>query len=308
MCSRFADYIIVADQQSRDGSREICRQFRKVILIENWNPDFNEDERQILLINEARRLVPGPRILLALDADEVLSGDSLDSPDWARIRASRKGTVLKFEKPDLYWGTGQCIRYEHHWPLGYVDDGADLETKRIHSIRIPRPHGAGMLDLHEIKFIHYAMARPRMMDAKMRFYCVQETLMKTTSWRRRMITYAPLYGGWTGRFRDMVAEAPREWFEPWEKEGIDMANCDEDEFCWFDFEVLNLIARFGARKFWWCDIWSFDWEKCLERGRESGYLNGIQSGIRRPPVWVDFLRNSLIRLVKLLEKGRKKVE
>ena len=37
--SLWADYIIIADQMSTDGSREIAKSYEKVILIDNKNPE-----------------------------------------------------------------------------------------------------------------------------------------------------------------------------------------------------------------------------------------------------------------------------
>src|SRR6266550_4777142 len=80
--SQFADLIIVADQSSTDNSRQICSKFSKVHLIANESEIYDEATRQQLLIKTARQLVPGRRILLALDADELLAADSINSPGW----------------------------------------------------------------------------------------------------------------------------------------------------------------------------------------------------------------------------------
>lgn len=47
--SLWADHIILADQMSTDGSREIAKKNSKVILIDNNSETFNEPERQRLL-------------------------------------------------------------------------------------------------------------------------------------------------------------------------------------------------------------------------------------------------------------------
>ena len=52
--SLWADYIIIADQGSDDGSVEIATRFPKVILVENPSSIFNEPERQKLLLEAAR--------------------------------------------------------------------------------------------------------------------------------------------------------------------------------------------------------------------------------------------------------------
>jgi hypothetical protein len=46
----------------------------KVILIENPSPTYNEFAREKLLI-EAARNISGPRLLVALDADEALTAN-----------------------------------------------------------------------------------------------------------------------------------------------------------------------------------------------------------------------------------------
>ena len=79
--SLWADHIIIADQNSTDNSREIALQYSKVILIENNAEEFNEPERQKLLIDKARE-IEGKRVIIALDADEMLTSNFLTSPEW----------------------------------------------------------------------------------------------------------------------------------------------------------------------------------------------------------------------------------
>jgi hypothetical protein len=79
--SLWADYIIIADQISTDGSREIALSYPKVILIDNNNPDYDEASRQKLLIDKARE-IEGDKILFGLDADEVFSANFSETDDW----------------------------------------------------------------------------------------------------------------------------------------------------------------------------------------------------------------------------------
>ena len=123
--SLFADYIIVADQNSTDKSRAICSKFSKVHLIDNNNNEYNEAERQNLLIETARILFPdNKRVLLALDADELFSANSLKcNRIWERIMSLDLGTTLYFEKPDILPGVTKCVRYQdNYFAIGYIDD------------------------------------------------------------------------------------------------------------------------------------------------------------------------------------------
>src|SRR5271156_6551480 len=81
---RIADRIIILDQNSTDGSIELCRAHPKVELLQNPSRKYDEAERQRILIEAARRLVPMPRILLALDADEIIAADAPETDDWKR--------------------------------------------------------------------------------------------------------------------------------------------------------------------------------------------------------------------------------
>ena len=78
--SIWADYIIIADQLSTDGSREIALSYPKVILIDNNHPDYNEADRQKMLIDRARQ-IEGDKILFGLDADEIFAANFQETND-----------------------------------------------------------------------------------------------------------------------------------------------------------------------------------------------------------------------------------
>lgn len=92
--TRFADMVVVADQHSSDATVDICRKYSSVHVIHNEDTTYDERSRQSLLIQEARRLAPGPRILLALDADEIMAADALDTVGWHAMLNADPGTVL----------------------------------------------------------------------------------------------------------------------------------------------------------------------------------------------------------------------
>jgi len=45
----------------------------------------------LLLLRHARALVPAPRVILALDADEILAANALDTPSWRAMLDARLG-------------------------------------------------------------------------------------------------------------------------------------------------------------------------------------------------------------------------
>ncbi len=278
--SEFADAIIVADQRSTDGSGEIAGRFQRVLLIENDEGDFDNASRQLLLIERARKEWGKSNLLLALDADEILAADALQSEGWAAFRELTAGTVIAFEKPDLIGGADRCIRYEKHFPMAYVDDGAEHIPDAVHSVRIPYPTSASRIDVDDVKVVHYAFTRPLVQAAKMRMYSIRENLGGEWSPFRRRRIY-PARNDYTKRGR--VGPAKEEWFQGWENRGIDMRTVEDEEISWYDLEALRRFASFGCRRFWLDDIWTIDWEKRRRYFLDAG-LDGIpHEPVRYPP-------------------------
>lgn len=124
--SIWSDYIVIADQNSTDGSKEIAMKFPKVVVIENNSADLHEDYRNRLLVQKARELVGTNGILFRLDADEILT-PNFNSNEWNRIRQSEKGTTWRFrwlqinKKISSYW------EMKEWGPIygAFVDDGRD---------------------------------------------------------------------------------------------------------------------------------------------------------------------------------------
>ncbi len=287
--SIFADLIIVADQGSTDGGLEICAGFEKVRVIENPASDYDEASRQDLLIATARRLVPLPRILIALDSDEILSADSMAAPGWQAMLDAEPGTAVFCEKPNLFLSPHQCERRALDFLAAFVDDGgARHDAKRVHSPRLPAPPGCPTLVLRDVRFLHYALTRPEAQKAKFRMYAALENVMetKTLYWRRRYY--------WSPRVlrpSGPVESAPAEWFAGWEERAIDMTHIEDVQPYWQDLATLELLLKHGARRFWFDDIWEKDWNRLLEEQQRTG-------SVMPPP---RLLRISLNGAQKLLE-------
>jgi hypothetical protein len=74
--SAFADYIIIADQQSEDATREICSKYPKVRIIENTAIGHSNKVRWMLL--EEARKIKGENLILCIDADEIISKETAE--------------------------------------------------------------------------------------------------------------------------------------------------------------------------------------------------------------------------------------
>ena len=157
---------------STDGSREIAMQYPKVILIDNNNHDFNEAERQSMLINKARE-IEGDRILFGLDADEVFSANFKETEDWKKILNSQPGDVFWFKWAEVtpnqkeYWES-------HYFPWMFHDDGKEPHgnyVRNMHSMRIPYPiEEKQIFYVNDFHVLHLAYLNPFKVSGKRRVY------------------------------------------------------------------------------------------------------------------------------------------
>lgn len=172
--SLWADYIIVADQMSTDGSRDIFGKYPKVIVIDNTNPNFNEAERQAMLVKKAREIANGHDTLLwGLDADEILPANWQDTDDGRHILNSVPGDVFWFKwaqlSPDKkHYGDST------YYPWLFHDDGIEPHgnyVRNMHSMRIPYPiEEKQMYYVKDFRVLHCGLLDPNRIAAKNRFY------------------------------------------------------------------------------------------------------------------------------------------
>lgn len=253
--SLWADHIIIADQSSDDGSREIALSYPKVTLVDNPSPTFN-DQEQIRIALEAARRFPEPRLLIVLGADEMFTANILDSPEWNTVLQAPAGAVIQSQLPivlpDLcsYWIPGG----EYAW--GFMDDGSEYIGKEIHSARVPIPAQAPKITLRDIKLMHYVGVDSERWNSKHRWYQCWERLNQP---QRRAIDIYRQYH----RIYDIppheIKPIPKEWLAGYEQRGIDMTSVYREGVLRWDKEVLEFLIKYGPAKFKRLAIWDLDW-------------------------------------------------
>lgn len=253
--SLWADHIIVADQGSDDASRTIAARFPKVILVENAAASFHEGNRQQLLVEAARKL-PSPRILIALDADEILTPNFHSSPDWQKLLNADPGTIINF-----IWANIRPDRKQYWSPppkraFGFVDDGSDFSGVAIHSTRIPHPPGAPSITMNEIPVMHYQYVDWKRMESKHRWYQALEHQMDP---EKSAVNIYRMYHHMNAIGADELRTVPDWWFDDYERMGIDLRSVVKGRTYWWDRELLHLFEKRGTREFSQLAIWDVDW-------------------------------------------------
>ena len=179
--SSWADHIIIADQCSTDGSREIALRFPKVTLLTNPFSEWVEFEcrRQLL---EAATKIAGDKIIFALDADEFLSVGFDCTDGWRKMMESRPNEIFYFRWLNLYddfntvaTGTG-CAEWVAHFAadVDIVEEYRKRERHAVHCQRVPclEVERCRYTEIDDIRFVHLAKLNHRRTCNKLDFYQV----------------------------------------------------------------------------------------------------------------------------------------
>jgi glycosyltransferase involved in cell wall biosynthesis len=307
ICSTFADHILIADQKSSDSSVAIMTRHEKVTIINNENEKYDEASRQTLLITKARELFGPDNLLVAIDADEILNADALDSANWMMMRNAEPGTTFFFEKPTIFFDTQQVIRYpEPGWPLAYKDDGIAHQPTLIHSTRIPIGIPSKQIYVEDIKFIHLCFVRKNITFSKNRYYCLVESISKKSSLRLRVLRYN-YYKPEDYLDGNHLEPTQNQWFDYWTSKGINILTFAQKKYYWTDYESLRIFHKHGINKFRYEPVWSFDWERCRQAAIAEGE-EGIYSFPIPAPNPIRLILNSILykTLIALTQLNRLK--
>jgi len=246
--SIWADYIIIADQRSTDGSLEIYSLFPKVIVINNDSVDLDEGYRDSLLINKAREIVPEGGILFRIDADEIFTPSSFDSDEWKKMIQSEPGSVWRFPWINL------CAGFTNYWNPGtsmfgaFVDDGRPYaQVGLIHSREMftPEDESQGKV-LKKCFLLHYQFTDWRRMRSKHRWYQCYE---KVTFPRKSAIDIYRTYH-WMYSDKYSYSLIPDEWKNDYLKYGIDMTAVSFQKEFWWDKKVEEYFKEYSPSYFW----------------------------------------------------------
>lgn len=278
----WADHIVIADQGSEDGTREIAESTPKTIVVNNDSKGYDEGERHRLIL-EAARTVPGPRAIIAVDADEALSADVLGSPEWERALLSPPGTVLTAEWVNYLPGAERAWIPSGELPIGFIDDDRAHSPGRFHVRRvIVRPDDVRR-SIDPVKLLHFQHLDWARMKSKQRRYQCAESLANP---RKRPIQFYRQYHRMDAFPPSEIHVVDPRWTKAYETRGIDVCGITPQSSYPTDEEVLEMLLEHGTNRFRRLDIWDFDWQRlAAERGLSAGDLSdprtAIESAVHR---------------------------
>jgi Glycosyl transferase family 2. len=253
--SLWADYIIIADQNSTDGSQDIAKKYPKVILINNPQEEYNEVDRQRLLLAEARK-IKGRKLLITLDADEVFTSGFQRTKEWTDMLNAEVGQVFGFQWINLMPGFEKAWIPSGHFPWAMIDNGSEHHGSLIHSPRLPVEDWDKVIKLTHIKVIHFQYINWSRMNSKHNFYQCLERLKYP---HKASVDIYRMYHHMYNIDKSQVLLFKDSWVEEYDQKGIKFNTPAVSVRNWFDDEVELLLEKFGGNTFRKVSIWDTKW-------------------------------------------------
>jgi hypothetical protein len=251
--SGFCDVILVNDQNSGDSTREICRQFPKVVLVESPKAEICEIGRWQLL--DVARDYDGQNLLWCSDADELLS-PALYQTFLSRERDRlTPGTVIEARFYHL-WGRRDKYRddnspYAPYWKAFALVDSRATDFDRserlpLHQPRVPVGDGQVTLRADDLHVLHLQWLISDRNQMKQAWYRCREWLDG-----RRAAEINARYSITFPAPRARTSPVPPEWTR-----GLSFPDTPgESEASWQERDILEWLDEYGVEFFEPLELW-----------------------------------------------------
>ena len=258
--SSWADYIILADQQSTDGSREIAAKYEKVVLVDNNDSEMNQAAARLLLFRAVDK-IEGDKIVFALDADEFLSEGFENTEGWTRMMESKPNELYCFKWLNLYGDFGHALpdtgfmEWACHLDssMSIADAYWRCEQRAVHEMRVPclSTEEVSYVEIPDIRFVHLANLNEVRQKNKFAFYQVH-TLADLEN-KRSAVTMFRTYNVPTPKIRELGKEVQLKGSIEGEKANDLVKTGDIGQY--YIDEMLYIFNRDGLKKYLKLDIW-----------------------------------------------------
>lgn len=247
---KWADHVIIADQHSTDGTRELYKKYPEIVVVDN-NHKGHSNEVYWQLLDEARRF-GDKNLIFYIDADEWVPADMMRN----ELSMTDYDPGTQFEMSWIHpWKAGDRYRVDGVYRtlgkrVGWVDNGEYLHERKYvinaHTSAIPKCDGP-VIRL-ETPMLHLQFMAWERLQWKQAWYRCSEHIAHTISARRINNKYSQ-----TMETKSVILEPmPRSW-----KESLDII--PQSSFTegpiWQKEAVFKWIDEYGIGYFEPLEIW-----------------------------------------------------
>jgi len=249
------DHIVIADQQSIDGSWEIAKSHANVIALQNDSTHYDEHRRRVLMLEEVERRHTGA-FVMGLDADEFLLADPAE---WER---SCRNWVASHPSKTLRFDWNYLLPNGTEWFVQRQDFCRPVLSGEPPPGFINRPRipiSDEKLHCPDFPILHLNLYWLRRMRMKVWWYLALEA----AGGKKPSIDSLRLYS------RNACLAMPNrqpvpEKFQPAVRKVLDSLAVQDTWDTWHKTELLKILAADDRSRLSHTPIWSFPWNTELE--------------------------------------------
>lgn len=260
--SQWADYIIIVDQMSTDGTREMCEEYDSVIILDDTDLSYSETRRSEMALKRARE-IEGDKILVSLDIDEVLPVNWMDTADGKMVLASKPKDMFVLDWANIlpdkehYKATHANNMYRVFHDDGetpYDNGGLDMHTHHLPYCY----HGGQERKIGDFPILHFGYYNTLFQYVKMRYYQMvdydknNKSVIKLSRYYHQEVDNV---------YKDGDYSIDKNWM--WDSFDVfDMVDVDTPPF--LCNEMKKFIERNGIEHYRNLDIWDDKILDCLQ--------------------------------------------
>lgn len=276
--TRWADFIVIVDQMSTDATRPLTEEYNalhsreskvdsrecihraEIVIVDDPDMTYKENTRAKMGFMRGRELAAGrDAIYFALDIDEVMSANWMQTEDGKKILHSKPGDMFQLEWANIMPDGKTCIRSGWQYKVFHDNGMAWQETNmQMHTPLLP--YSSWEIEPTEVRdfpLLHFGDFYTRWTDYKWIYYQFIDVQQHRSS---SVISLFRMYQTEEKKVGQVITIAPE-----WLFEDVDLIRLvDTKTTPIFVDYIKEIIAKEGICKFQSIDVWTD--ELCAELG------------------------------------------
>lgn len=251
--TRWADYIIIVDQMSTDGTREMCAEYKNVVILDDPDMSYKENIRAKRAFMKGRELAAGyDAIYFALDIDEVMPANWMLTEDGKKILNSKQGDMFQLEWANIMPEGETCTIGGWQYKV-FHDNGTAWQDAAIQMHTPLLPYSSWdeiqMKSVRDFPLLHFGRFHEKWIFYKGVYYQFLDVHQK------RSKSIVSLYRTYHSSTYEDLQKQPID--NAWLFDDVDLIGLVDVESAPIFFEYIKeLIAEDGIAKFQAIDVWT----------------------------------------------------
>lgn len=276
--TRWADYIVIVDQMSTDTTRPLIEEYNalhrqekkagsqecihraEIVIVDDPDMTYKESTRAKMGFMKGRELAAGrDAIYFALDIDEVMPANWMQTEDGKKILDSRQGDMFQLEWANIMPGMREQRRFGWQYKV-FHDNGIEWQEAGMQMHTPLLPYSSWEIEpteVHDFPLLHFGICNAKWSKYKSTFYKFLDVQQHRSS---NIIAIHRLGGPQKG---EVAVAQPID--KVWLYEDVDLLGLvDTTSTPIFVPYIKEMIEKEGIEKFKSIDVWSE--ELCQELG------------------------------------------